>query len=104
MDLKKIAKIICIAFSLAFITSLITSITLYFQLNSTLHTAPSYLLIRDYFTYSGITTLGLLFPFLLSIAYAMAATAKRSLDKGIERLREEELKCPNAEDKPTSES
>ena len=95
MYLPKIGKIITMVFSIAFITSLIITLTLYFELNSILHTAPSYLLIRDYFTFSGITTLALLFPFLLSIAYVMVVIAEHTLEKGIERLREEELKCPN---------
>ena len=86
----KIAKTTCIVFSTAFIVTLIS----YLGLNFILHSEEIY--------YLGITTIALLFPFLLSIAYVMAITAKHTLEKGIIRLRyEEELKCPIAENKPT---
>ena len=68
----RIAKIICIVFSIAFIITLI----LYLILNFIFHSEVYYL---------GIATIVLLFPFLLSIAYVMAVSAKRALDKGIER-------------------
>jgi hypothetical protein len=42
--------------------------------------------------YLGLTSLALLFPFLLSIACFMVVIAKRALDKGVER-NEIELKC-----------
>ena len=98
--LGKIAKIITIVFSITLTISLI----LEFQLTSIPqnNSDPSYLLIRDSFIFSGRATLALLFPFLLSIAYGMAVTAKHTLEKGIQRLRDtEELKCPIAEDTPT---
>ena len=74
----RIAKIICIIFSIAFMITLI----LYLILNSILNSEVYYL---------GIATIWLLFPFLLSIAYVMAVSAMRALDKGIEK-KEEELK------------
>jgi hypothetical protein len=83
MHLGKIVKIICIVFSIAFFITLI----LYLGLNFIFHSEVYYL---------GIVTLVLLFPFLLSIAYVMAVSAKRALDKGIERD-EEELKRRIAE-------
>jgi hypothetical protein len=58
------------------------TLILYLILNSIFHREVYYL---------GIATIGLLFSFLLSIAYVMAVSAKRALDKGIEK-NEEELK------------
>jgi hypothetical protein len=90
INIGKIAKTACIIFSLAFIITL----TSYLVLNFILQAEEIY--------YLGIATLILLFPFLLSIAYVMAVTAKHMLEKGIIRLKiEEESNCPIAEDKPT---
>ena len=58
------------------------TLILYLILNSILNSEVYYL---------GIATIWLLFSFLLSIAYVMAVSAKRALDKGIEK-KEEELK------------
>ena len=73
--IQKTLKIICILLSITFMTT----IGVYWGLNLIFHIQVYYL---------GIANLALLFPFLLSIAYFMVVSAKRSLDKGIERKQE----------------
>jgi hypothetical protein len=73
--IQKTLKIICILLSIAFMTTL----GVYWGLNLIFHIQVYYL---------GIANLALLFPFLLSIAYVMVVSAKRTLDKGIERKQE----------------
>ena len=90
MDKGKIAKITCAASTTAFIITLTSYTGLKFMLQS----------IEIYCL--GIATLALLFPFLLSIAYVMAATANHALERGIMRLRDqEESKLQTTEDKLT---
>jgi cation transport ATPase len=81
--IEKIVKNICTIFSLAFIITLILYLVLNFFFRSKVY-------------YLGIATIVLLFPFLSSIAYVMAVSAKRAIDKGIEK-NEEELKRRIAE-------
>lgn len=82
MPAEKTIKNICIDSSIAFFITL----TLYWGLYFIFHAEIYYL---------GIATLMLLFPFLLSIVYAMAVSAKRTIDNAIER--NEELKRRIAE-------
>jgi hypothetical protein len=73
--IQKTFKLIGILLSIAFMTTL----CVYWGLNLFFHIQVYYL---------GIANLALLFPFLLSIAYVMVVSAKRTLDKGIERKQE----------------
>jgi hypothetical protein len=73
--IQKTVKIICIVLSIAFMITL----GMYLGLNFIFQIQVYYL---------GITNLALLFPFLLSIAYVMVVSAKRMLDKGIQRNQE----------------
>lgn len=82
MPAEKTIKNICIDSSIAFFITLTLYWGLYFIFNTEVY-------------YLGIATLVLLCPFLLSIAYAMAVSAKRTLDNAIER--NEELKRRIAE-------
>ncbi len=84
--LRKTAKTITIIFAIA----LAVNLTLNLTLNATSPSDPTYLLIRNTYITSGITTLFLFAAFLLSIAYTMATTAKHTLDRGIQRLNEQE--------------
>jgi hypothetical protein len=77
--IEKSIKFGCIIFSVAFVIAA----TSYYVLNY-IYSIEVY--------YLGITSLALLFPFLLSIAYFMIVSAKRALDKGVER-NEIGLKC-----------
>ncbi len=83
MHIQKNIKITSLFFSIAFITTA----TLYWSLNYAFHTEVYYL---------GITVVALLFPFLISVAYGMAVSAKRAIDNGIKR-NEEELEHQIAE-------
>ena len=76
IHVQKNIKITSFVFSTAFTITLI----LYLELNYVLH-SPVY--------YLGLATIALLFPFLLSIAYVMAISAKRALDKEIKRNEKE---------------
>jgi uncharacterized membrane protein len=93
---EKIVKSICIAFSIAFFITLILNLGLNFIFRSQLY-------------YLGITTIVLLFPFLLSIVYVMAVSAKRAIDKRIEKDEEEskrqiaEISAEKKEDDKQSE-
>jgi Na+-transporting methylmalonyl-CoA/oxaloacetate decarboxylase gamma subunit len=74
--IQKIVKIICIFFSIAFIVTTIS----YWALSLVLHSEIYYL---------GIVAVALLFPFLISIAFVMAVSAKNTIDKEIEREEKE---------------
>lgn len=76
MPVGKIFDITCITFSAAFFVTL----SLYWGLNLIFHYEIYYL---------GLATLALFIPFLLSIAYVLAVSAKRALDKGVRREAEE---------------
>ena len=79
-------KIIAVMFAV----SALISIAFYYQLHSTLRTDPTYVQIRGYFTLTGVSSLLLFFATLLGVAYVMVIWAKRTLDKGILRLHEEQ--------------
>ncbi len=68
----------------------VISTAFYYQLHSTLRTDPTYMQIRSYFSLIGIPTLLLFFTLLLGVAYVMVIQAKRTLDKGVLRLHEEQ--------------
>jgi hypothetical protein len=73
-----------------FAVSTVISIVFYYQLHSTLRTDATYMQIRGYFTLTGVSSLLLFFAALLGVAYVMIIWAKRTLDKGILRLHEEQ--------------
>ncbi len=73
-----------------FAVSAVISIGFYYQLHSTLWTDSTYVQIRGYFILTGISTLLLFFALLAGVAYVMVILAKRTLDKGILRLHEEQ--------------